>query len=139
MRRFRPREYEMRAYALSDYPATACAQAKAIMLMIMNNLSPAIAQFPHELITYGGNGSVFSNWAQYHLMMHYLSTMTDRQTLTVCSGHPAGLFPSHPDAPRCVVTNGMVIPNYSSKADYDRMYALGVTQYVFHSLFICMG
>jgi urocanate hydratase len=114
MRRFRPREYEMKAYRIDDYPGV-CTQAKAIMLMIMNNLSPAIAQFPHELITYGGNGSVFSNWAQYHLVMYYLCTMTAQQTLTIYSGHPAGLFPSHEDAPRCVITNGMVIPNYSSK------------------------
>jgi urocanate hydratase len=99
------------------------------MVMIMNNLDPAVAQFPYELITYGGNGSVFSNWAQYHVIMRYLCDMTEEQTLTMFSGHPMGLFPSHRDAPRVVVTNGMVIPNYSSKRDYDRLYALGVTQY----------
>jgi urocanate hydratase len=97
--------------------------------MIMNNLDPAVAQFPEELITYGGNGSVFSNWIQYQLAMHYLSIMSDHQTLTMHSGHPAGLFPSHPDAPRVVVTNGMVIWNYSRPVDYERNYALGVSQY----------
>lgn len=97
--------------------------------MIMNNLDPEVAQFPHEIITYGGNGSVFSNWAQYHLAMKYLSEMTDEQTLVMYSGHPLGLFPSHKDAPRVIVTNGMVIPNYSSKEMYEKMYAQGVTQY----------
>ena len=99
------------------------------MLMIQNNLDPAVAQFPHELITYGGNGTVFQNWAQYLLTMQYLSKMTEDQTLVLYSGHPLGLFPSSPDAPRVVVTNGMVIPNHSSPADYDRMAALGVTSY----------
>ncbi|KAJ3074624.1 Urocanate hydratase [Podochytrium sp. JEL0797] len=128
MYRFRPRGYVMKAYAIGEYPAK-CVQAAAIMLQIQNNLDNNIAQFPHELITYGGNGSVFSNWAQYHLTLSYLSRMTESQTLVMYSGHPHGLFPSHPDAPRCVVTNGMVIPNYSSRADYDKMYALGVSQY----------
>ena len=98
------------------YPAK-CQQAAAIMLMIMNNLDKVVAQHPHELITYGGNGSVFSNWAQYHLTMQYLSQMENDQTLVMYSGHPMGLFPSHPDAPRVVVTNGMVIPNYSTKEE----------------------
>ncbi|KAG9396354.1 Urocanase [Carpediemonas membranifera] len=128
MYRFRPTAYPMRAHAISEYPGK-CEQAKAIMLMIMNNLDKAVAQFPHELITYGGNGSVFSNWGQYLLTMRYLCTMTNQQTLAMYSGHPHGLFPSHPDAPRVVVTNGMVIPNYSTPADYDKGYALGVTQY----------
>lgn len=97
--------------------------------MVHNNLDPAVAQYPEELITYGGNGSVLSNWAQYHLLMLYLSQMSERQTLTMFSGHPMGLFPSHKDAPRVVVTNGMVIPNYSSKQDYDKLYALGCSQY----------
>ncbi len=127
MRRFRP-TYEMKARPLRDYPAR-CPQAAAIMLMIQNNLDPRVAQHPHELITYGGNGTVFQNWAQYLLAMRYLSQMTDRQTLVLYSGHPLGLFPSHPDAPRVVLTNGMVIPNYSSRADYDRLAALGVSSY----------
>ena len=127
MRRFRPR-HPIYARPLSDYPAR-CAQAAAIMLMIQNNLSDAVAQHPHELITYGGNGTVFQNWAQYRLVMRYLSEMTEEQTLVLYSGHPLGLFPSHPDAPRVVVTNGMVIPNYSKRADYDKMAALGVTSY----------
>ncbi len=97
--------------------------------MIMNNLDRAVAQFPHELITYGGNGSVFSNWAQYHLIMKYLSEMTDDQTLTMFSGHPMGLFPSHSDAPRVVISNGITIPNYSQPSDYERFYAIGVSQY----------
>jgi len=97
--------------------------------MIMNNLSDAVAQFPQELVTYGGNGTVFSNWAQYHLVMKYLCEMTEEQTLVLYSGHPLGLFPSHPDAPRVVVSNGMVIPNYSSREMYEKMYAQGVTQY----------
>ena len=127
MRRYRPR-YAMRARPLADYPAR-CAQAAAIMLMIQNNLDPAVAQHPHELITYGGNGTVFQNWAQYLLTMRYLSLMTDEQTLVICSGHPQGLFPSHRDAPRVVVTNGLVIPSHSSPDDYTRLAALGVTMY----------
>jgi urocanate hydratase len=132
MYRFRPRppfaNYAMRAHPVQAYPAK-CQQAACIMMMIQNNLDPDIAQFPHELITYGGNGTVLSNWAQYHLLMYYLSTMTDQQTLSMYSGHPAGLFPSHRHAPRLVLTNGMVIPNYSSKELYERMSALGVTMY----------
>ena len=127
-RSFYPTEYEMKAYPLSMYPAK-CQQAACIQLMIMNNLDARVAQFPQELVTYGGNGSVFSNWAQYHQIMYYLSHMTEEQTLSMYSGHPMGLFPSHPDAPRMVITNGMVIPNYSSQADYERMYAQGVTIY----------
>ena len=127
MYRFRP-DYEMKARPISDYPGE-CEQAKAIMLMIQNNLDPAVAQHPHELITYGGNGGVFSNWAQYLLTMQYLSEMTENQTLAMYSGHPMGLFPSHKDAPRVVVTNGMVIPNYSKPDDWERMNALGVSQY----------
>jgi urocanate hydratase len=127
MRRYRP-HYAMRARPLGEYPAR-CAQAAAIMLMIQNNLDPAVAQHPHELITYGGNGTVFQNWAQYLLTMRYLSLMTDEQTLVICSGHPQGLFPSHRDAPRVVVTNGLVIPNHSSPDDYIRLAALGVTMY----------
>jgi len=128
MRRFRPSDHPMKAYPLDAYPAKS-KQAASIMLMIQNNLDPDVAQFPHELITYGGNGSVFQNWAQYRLVMKYLSEMSDEQTLVMYSGHPLGLFPSHPDAPRVVVTNGMVIPNYSSQEDYERMNALGVSQY----------
>ena len=128
MRRYRPVEYSMKAYPLSAYPAQ-CQQAASIMLMIQNNLDPDVAQFPHELITYGGNGSVFQNWAQYRLAMKYLSEMTEEQTLVMYSGHPLGLFPSHANAPRVVVTNGMVIPNHSSQEDYERMNAMGVTQY----------
>jgi len=128
MRRFRPVDHTIRAYPLDAYPARS-KQAASIMLMIHNNLDPAVAQFPHELITYGGNGSVFQNWAQYRLVMRYLSEMSDDQTLVMYSGHPLGLFPSHADAPRVVVTNGMVIPNHSSQEDYERMNALGVTQY----------
>lgn len=127
MYRFRP-QYEMRARAIHDYPCQS-RQAAAIMLMIQNNLDPQVAQHPHELITYGGNGAVFQNWAQYLLTMQYLATMTDEQTLVLYSGHPAGLFPSSPNAPRVVVTNGMVIPNYSSPDDYERFNALGVSQY----------
>jgi urocanate hydratase len=127
MHRFRP-AYDMLARPLEDYPAR-CPQAAAIMLMIQNNLDPAVAQHPYELITYGGNGTVFQNWAQYLLTMKYLSEMTDEQTLAIYSGHPHGLFPSHRDAPRVVVTNGMVIPNYSSGDDYTRLAALGVTSY----------
>jgi len=127
MYRFRP-DYEMKARSISEYPGK-CEQAKAIMLMIQNNLDYAVAQHPHELITYGGNGAVFSNWAQYLLTMKYLSEMTDEQTLTMYSGHPMGLFPSHKEAPRVVVTNGMVIPNYSKPDDWEKMNALGVSQY----------
>ncbi len=127
MRRYRP-AYPMRARPLSEYPAR-CPQAAAIMLMIQNNLDPAVAQHPHELITYGGNGTVFQNWAQYLLSMRYLSEMTDEQTLVVNSGHPQGLFPSHSDAPRVVVVNGLTIPNHSSPDDYARLAALGATMY----------
>jgi len=127
MRRFRP-TYEMKARPISEYPAR-CKQAAAIMMMIQNNLDKAVAQHPYELITYGGNGTVFQNWAQYLITMKYLSEMTEHQTLVMYSGHPLGLFPSHPDAPRVIVTNGMVIPNYSKRGDYDRMAALGVTSY----------
>lgn len=127
MRRFRP-AYPMYARPLSAYPART-PQAAAIMLMIQNNLDKRVAQHPYELITYGGTGTVFQNWAQYLLTMRYLTELTEQQTLVLYSGHPLGVFPSHPDAPRVVVTNGMVIPNYSSRADYDRMAALGVTSY----------
>jgi urocanate hydratase len=127
MYRFRP-NYAMYARPIDEYPAVS-RQAAAIMMMIQNNLDPAVAQHPEELITYGGNGAVFQNWAQYLLAMRYLATMTDRQTLVMYSGHPMGLFPSHPDAPRVVVTNGLVIPNYSSPDDWERMNALGVSQY----------
>ncbi|HBG71641.1 MAG: urocanate hydratase [Bacteroidetes bacterium GWF2_43_63] len=127
MYRFMP-DYPMFARPVSEYPAQS-RQAAAIMLMIQNNLDPAVAQHPEELITYGGNGAVFMNWAQYLLTMQYLATMTDEQTLTMYSGHPMGLYPSHKDAPRVVVTNGMVIPNYSSRDDYERMNAMGVSQY----------
>ena len=127
MYRLRP-EYEMYARPIEHYPARS-RQAAAIMLMIQNNLDKAVAQHPHELITYGGNGAVFQNWAQYRLTMKYLSQMTDCQTLVMYSGHPLGLFPSHPDAPRVVVTNGMVIPNYSKPDDWERMNAMGVSQY----------
>ncbi len=127
MYRYRP-DYEMKARPISEYPHRS-AQAAAIMLMITNNLDPAVAQHPHELITYGGNGAVFQNWAQYRLTMKYLSEMTDEQTLVMYSGHPLGLFPSHREAPRVVVTNGMVIPNYSSQDNWERFNALGVSQY----------
>jgi urocanate hydratase len=127
MYRLRP-EHPMHARPIDHYPARS-RQAAAIMLMIQNNLDPAVAQHPHELITYGGNGAVFQNWAQYRLTMRYLSEMTDEQTLVMYSGHPLGLFPSHPDAPRVVVTNGMMIPNYSKPDDWERFNALGVTQY----------
>lgn len=127
MYRYRP-DYEMYARPISDYPHRS-EQAAAIMLMIQNNLDPAVAQHPHELITYGGNGAVFQNWAQYRLVMKYLSEMTDEQTLVMYSGHPLGLFPSHKNAPRVVVTNGMVIPNYSKPDDWERMNVLGVSQY----------
>jgi urocanate hydratase len=127
MYRLRP-EYKMYARPIHEYPYKS-AQAAAIMLMITNNLDPAVAQHPHELITYGGNGAVFQNWAQYLLTMQYLANMTDEQTLVMYSGHPLGLFPSHKDAPRVVVTNGMVIPNYSKQDDWERFNALGVSQY----------
>jgi urocanate hydratase len=127
MYRFRP-AYAMHARPIDSYPAK-CKQAAAIMLMIQNNLDPRVAQHPHELITYGGNGGVFQNWAQYLLTMQYLSEMTEEQTLVMYSGHPLGLFPSHKDAPRVVVTNGMMIPNYSKPDDWERFNALGVTQY----------
>lgn len=127
MYRFRP-QYDMYARPIEDYPHKSL-QAAGIMLMIQNNLDPAVAQHPHELITYGGNGAVFQNWAQYRLVMKYLSEMTDEQTLVMYSGHPLGLFPSHKNAPRVVVTNGMVIPNYSKPDDWERNNALGVSQY----------
>ncbi len=127
MYRFRP-DYKMYARPIEEYPGKS-EQAKAIMVMIQNNLDYAVAQHPHELITYGGNGAVFSNWAQYLLTMKYLSEMTNKQTLVMYSGHPMGLFPSHKDAPRVVVTNGMMIPNYSKPDDWEKFNALGVTQY----------
>ena len=127
MYRFRPR-YPMYARPIEEYPAK-CTQAAAIMAMIQNNLDPRVAQHPHELITYGGNGAVFQNWAQYRLTMKYLATMTEEQTLVMYSGHPLGLFPSHRDAPRVVVTNGMVIPNYSSQDHWEKFNAMGVSQY----------
>lgn len=127
MYRFRP-GYEIYARPIDEYPHKS-EQAAAIMLMIQNNLDPAVAQHPHELIIYGGNGAIFQNWAQYRLVMKYLSEMTDEQTLVMYSGHPLGLFPSHKNAPRVVVTNGMVIPNYSKPDDWERMNALGVSQY----------
>ncbi|WP_178985797.1 urocanate hydratase [Winogradskyella helgolandensis] len=127
MYRLRP-DYKMYARPISEYP-TKSTQAAAIMLMIQNNLDYAVAQHPHELITYGGNGGVFSNWAQYRLTMKYLAEMSDEQTLTMYSGHPMGLFPSHKEAPRVIVTNGMMIPNYSKPDDWEKFNALGVTQY----------
>lgn len=127
MYRFRP-DYPMHARPLTEYPARS-RQAAAIMLMIQNNLDPKVAKHPHELITYGGNGAVFQNWAQYRITMQYLALMHDEQTLVLYSGHPLGLFPSHADAPRVVVTNGMMIPNYSKKEDWNKFNALGVTQY----------
>lgn len=127
MYRYRP-DYEMYARHIDEYPAKS-KQAAAIMAMIQNNLDYRVAQHPHELITYGGNGAVFQNWAQYRLVMQYLATMTDEQTLVMYSGHPLGLFPSHKDAPRVIVTNGMVIPNYSKPDDWERFNALGVSQY----------
>ena len=127
MYRFRP-DYDMYARPIDEYPHKS-RQAAAIMLMIQNNLDPAVAQHPHELITYGGNGAVFQNWAQYRLAMKYLSEMSDEQTLVMYSGHPLGLFPSHRNAPRVVVTNGMVIPNYSKPDDWERLNSLGVSQY----------
>ena len=127
MYRFLP-DYQIFARPINEYPGKS-EQAKAIMLMIQNNLDHAVAQHPHELITYGGNGAVFQNWAQYRLVMQYLSEMTNKQTLVMYSGHPLGLFPSHTDAPRVVVTNGMMIPNYSKQDDLEKFNALGVTQY----------
>lgn len=127
MYRYRP-SYKMYARSIDEYPAR-CRQAAAIMLMIQNNLDPAVAQHPHELIVYGGNGAIFQNWAQYLLTMQYLANMTDEQTLVMYSGHPMGLFPSHKEAPRVIVTNGMMIPNYSKPDDWERFNALGVTQY----------
>lgn len=127
MHRYRP-DYALHARNINDYPGKSL-QAKAIMLMIHNNLDHAVAQHPHELITYGGNGAVFQNWIQYRLTMKYLAEMTDEQTLVMYSGHPMGLFPSHKDAPRVVVTNGMMIPNYSKPDDWEKFNALGVTQY----------
>ena len=127
MYRYRP-DYQMFARPISEYPGNSL-QARSIMLMIQNNLDPAVAQHPHELITYGGNGSVFQNWIQYRLTMKYLAEMTDEQTLVMYSGHPMGLFPSHPKAPRVVLTNGMMIPNYSKPDDWEKFNALGVTQY----------
>ncbi|KAI6077215.1 Urocanate hydratase isoform X1 [Aix galericulata] len=124
MYRFFP-DIEMRAYPIKDYPCKT-KSAAAIMLMIMNNLDPSVAQ---ELVTYGGNGQVFSNWAQFWLVMQYLSEMTEEQTLVMYSGHPLGLFPSHRYAPRLIITNGMVIPNYSTRDEYEKMFALGVTMY----------
>ena len=127
MYRFRP-DYEMFARPIDEYPARS-RQAAAIMAMIQNNLDPRVAQHPHELITYGGNGAVFQNWAQYRLVMQYLATMTDEQTLVMYSGHPLGLFPSHTDAPRVIVTNGLVIPNYSKQDHWEKFNAMGVSQY----------
>ncbi|CAL1271210.1 unnamed protein product [Larinioides sclopetarius] len=127
MYRFLP-DFEMRAYSITKYPAQ-CQEAAAIMLMIMNNLDPKVAQFPQELVTYGGNGQVFSNWAQFWLVMKYLSKMTRSQTLVMMSGHPLGLFPSNPSSPRMIITNGMMVPNYSTRINYDRSFALGVTMY----------
>ncbi|XP_072106676.1 urocanate hydratase isoform X1 [Mobula birostris] len=127
MYRFCP-QIDMRAYPFEEYPSRSKAAA-AIMHMIMNNLDPRVAQFPEELVTYGGNGQVFSNWAQFWITMHYLSEMGEDQTLVMCSGHPQGLFPSVPSAPRVVITNGMVVPNYSSRDEYEKMFAMGVTMY----------
>lgn len=127
MYRFKP-SYEIKARHIDEYPCRS-RSAAAIMLMISNNLDLTVAQHPHELITYGGNGAVFQNWAQYRLVMKYLSEMTDEQTLVIYSGHPLGLFPSPREAPRVVVTNGMVIPNYSSQEQWERFNALGVSQY----------
>ncbi len=127
MHRFRP-DYEMYARPITEYPCND-KKAACIMLMIQNNLDPAVAQYPHELVTYGGNGSVFQNWIQYRITMHYLSKMNENQTLVMYSGHPLGLFPSNGNSPRVVITNGLTIPNYSSQNDYEVMNALGVTQY----------
>ena len=127
MYRFQP-DYKMYARPIEEYPGKS-SQAKSIMLMIQNNLDPKIAQHPEELITYGGNGSVFQNWAQYLLTMEYLSKMSNDQILVMNSGHPLGLFPSHKNAPRVVISNGMMIPNYSKSDDWEKFNALGVTQY----------
>ncbi|XP_055503899.1 urocanate hydratase isoform X1 [Leucoraja erinacea] len=127
MYRFCPQS-DLRAHPIDEYPSKSKAAA-AIMHMIMNNLDPQVAQFPHELVTYGGNGQVFSNWAQFWITMQYLSEMGEDQTLVMCSGHPQGLFPSVPSAPRMVITNGMMVPNYSSREDYEKMFAMGVTMY----------
>ena len=127
MYRFKP-DYKMYARPISEYPAKT-VQAASIMLMIQNNLDPAVAQHPEELITYGGNGAVFQNWAQYLLTMQYLANMNEEQTLHIYSGHPMGLFPSSKEAPRVVVTNGMMVPNYSKPDDWEKYNALGVTQY----------
>ena len=127
MYRFRP-QYDMYSRPISDYPSKSI-QAASIMLMIQNNLDPNVAQYPHELITYGGNGSVFQNWIQYRLTMYYLSKMNNEQTLVIYSGHPMGLFPSDTNSPRVVITNGMVVPNYSKQIDFDKMSAMGVSQY----------
>ena len=127
MYRFKP-DYAIYARPIQEYPAK-CQQAAGIIMMMQNNLDPAVAQHPEELITYGGNGAVFQNWAQYLLTMQYLAIMTDEQTLNMYSGHPMGLFPSHKEAPRVVVTNGMVIPNYSKPDDWEKFNALGVSQY----------
>ena len=127
MYRFMP-DYEIKARHLEDFPHKS-KQAAALQMMLSNNLDAAIAQHPEELITYGGNGAVFQNWAQYLLCMQYLAEMNDEQTLVLYSGHPMGLFPSHKDAPRVVVTNGMMIPNYSKADDWEKFNALGVTQY----------
>lgn len=127
MYRYLP-QFELKAYPLDDIPSKT-RHGAAIIHMILNNLDHKVAQFPQELVTYGGNGQVFSNWAQFWLTLHYLMTMTEEQTLSMYSGHPVGLFPSTPQSPRLVITNGMVIPNYSSRADYDRMFAMGVTMY----------
>jgi urocanate hydratase len=127
MYRFIP-HIEMKAYPIDDYPYN-CKDCAAMMVMIMNNLDPRVAQFPEELVTYGSNGQVLSNWAQFWLLMRYLSIATNEQTLVMYSGHPMGLFPSHPMAPRCVITNGMMIPSYSTRDEYDKLFALGVTMY----------
>ena len=126
MYRFKP-DYEMYARPIDEYPCQS-KQAASIMHMIQNNLDPRVAQHPYELITYGGNGAVFQNWAQYLLTMQFLANMTEEQTLVIYSGHPMGLFPSHKDAPRVVVTNGMMIPNYSKPDDWEKFNALGVSQ-----------
>ncbi|VDO79678.1 unnamed protein product [Heligmosomoides polygyrus] len=125
--RFMP-NFSLKAPPLSEIPAK-CQQAAAIILMILNNLDPEVAQFPQELVTYGGNGQVFSNWVQFRLVLLYLSQMSQQQTLVIYSGHPLGLFPSHADSPRVTITNGMMIPNFSTKPLYDKLFALGVTQY----------
>ena len=127
MYRFMPKS-PLYAVPADQIPARS-QQAAAIIHMLLNNLDPAVAQFPQELVTYGGNGQVLSNWGQFRLVLHYLATMSEEQTLVMYSGHPLGLFPSSAAAPRAVITNGMVIPNYSSRQDYDRMFALGVTMY----------